>query len=58
MKQFCELDDEGMPTGYFVGKHNKGQFNKNRDKKLAELVDKYNVDIDPESKEFIFADRQ
>lgn len=58
MKQFCELDDEGMPTGYFVGKYNRGQFNKNRDKKLAQLVDKYNVDIDPESKEFIFADRQ
>lgn len=57
MRQFCELDSDGMPTGFFVSRYNKGQFNKNRDKKLAELVDKYNVDIDPESQEFIFADR-
>lgn len=58
MRKFCELDDEGMPTGYFVGEYNQGQFNKNRDKKLAQLVDKYNVAIDPESKEFIFDTRQ
>jgi hypothetical protein len=57
MRKFCELDDEGMPTGYFVGEYNQGQFNKNRDKKLAQLVDKYNVAIDPESKEFIFDTR-
>jgi hypothetical protein len=35
MRQFCELDSEGLPTGYFVSEYNKGQFNKNRDKKLA-----------------------
>lgn len=58
MRQFCELDDEGMPTGYFVGEYNQGQFNKNRDKKLSQLVDKYNVRIDPDSKEFIFDTRQ
>lgn len=57
MKQFCELDDSGLPTGYFVNKYNKGQFNKNRDKELARLVDKHNVKIDPESQEFIFDTR-
>ena len=57
MRQFCEMDDEGLPTGYFVQKYNKGQFNKNRNKKLAQLADKYNVRIDPESQEFIFDTR-
>ena len=58
MRQFCELDDEGLPTGYFVNEYNKGQFNKNRDKKLAQLVDRHNVKIDPESQEFVFDTKQ
>lgn len=58
MKQFCELDDEGLPTGYFLQEYNEGQFKKNKNKELERLAKVHSIRIDPETKEFIFDTKQ
>ena len=46
MKQFCELDDDGNPTGYFAREWNYGKLYKKRDELIAKLIDKYNLSYD------------
>ena len=40
-KQFLELDDKGVPTGYFIREINSGQFFKERDQLIEKLNNKY-----------------
>lgn len=45
-KRFMEFDEDGIPTGYFNRSINYGLFYKNKDKKEAELREKYGLDVD------------
>lgn len=49
MRYFCELDEDGKPTGYFVSKYKIGTFEKKREKVRQELLKKYKAEIDPET---------
>jgi hypothetical protein len=46
MKQFCELDDDGNPTGYFAREYNYGKLYKMRDDIVKKLVAKYKLTYD------------
>jgi hypothetical protein len=46
LKNFVELDDEGMPTGNFLRPVNYGQFTKDRDKFEKKLRKKYDLPVD------------
>ena len=57
MKQFCELDDDGQPTGYFARQYNYGKLYKQRDKIIKKLVDKYNLTVDDDTNQITFRNR-
>ena len=57
MKQFCDLDDDGNPTGYFARKYNYGKLYKMRDNIVKSLISKYNLEYDKETGRIDFKDR-
>ena len=57
MKQFCELDDDGNPTGYFARKYNYGKLYRMRDKLIERLIDKYKLTYDESTNKIHFKDR-
>ena len=54
MKQFCELDDDGNPTGYFAREYNYGKLYKMRDDIVKKLVAKYNLTYDESNNQIQF----
>lgn len=57
MKQFCELDDDGNPTGYFAREWNYGKLYKKRDELIAKLIKNYNLNYDTDTNQIQFDDR-
>lgn len=57
MRQFCELDDDGQPTGYFARQYNYGKLYKQRDKIIKKLIDKYNLAVDDDTNQILFKNR-
>lgn len=57
MKQFCELDDDGNPTGYFVRKYNYGKLYKIRDNVIKKLVKKYDLQYDENTGQINFKNK-
>lgn len=57
MKQFCDLDDDGNPTGYFARKYNYGKLYKMRDDIIKKLIRKYNLVVDENTNKIIYKDR-
>ena len=57
MKQFCELDDDGQPTGYFAREYNYGKLYKQRDKIIENLIKTHNLQIDEDTNQILFKDR-
>ena len=57
MKIFCELDDNGQPTGYWKRKKNYGKMYIEKDRLMNKLLEKYDglVDVTEEG-EYIFKD--
>lgn len=44
--KFVEKDKKGMPTGYFIRKHNYGQYYQDKDEFEQSLREKYNLGVD------------
>ena len=57
MKQFCDLDDDGNPTGYFARKYNYGKLYKMRDNIIKELIKKYKLQFDETTGQIAFKNR-
>ena len=58
MKQFCDLDDDGNPTGYFARKYNYGKLYKMRDNIIKDLIKKYNLATDDTTGDIAFKTRE
>lgn len=54
MRYFCEMDENGKPTGYFISKYKIGTFLKRREEIRKKLLKEHKVEVDSETGELQF----
>lgn len=58
MRYFCEMDENGKPTGYFVSKYKIGTFLKRREEIRKKLLKEYKAEVDSETGELQFENEE